>query len=176
MPDNLDMDLIKEMFETYRGMMFKIAMGILHNESDSEDVVQDAFLWIINNLDKISQIPCNKRASYFAIITEHISLNMIKKKRTHPFDDIDEHLEFRSDVSVEKAALDNISVQEIKLMIGEMSKRDQYILQLYYFEEKSIEEISEIMGFSERNARVYLHRAQKRLREKFKERGFDYDV
>lgn len=176
MRGNSNNKLISELFTKYRQMMFKIAMGILHNKSDAEDVVQDSFLSIINNLEKISQIPCNNRASYFATIIEHMSLNVITRKRTHPIDDIDEHLELEIDVSVEKTAMDRITVQEIKLIIGEMSKRDHYILQLYYFEGKSIGEISEIMGFSERNARVYFHRAQKRLREKLKREGFDYDI
>lgn len=43
MSKETDDALISELFTQYRQMMFKIAMGILHNKSDSEDVVQDAF-------------------------------------------------------------------------------------------------------------------------------------
>lgn len=88
-------------------------MGILHNKSDSEDVVQDAYLWIINNLDKISQIACNKRACYFANITEHFALNIINRRRAHPTDDIDEREELSSYISVENYVA-NITVGEIK--------------------------------------------------------------
>lgn len=56
MSKETDDKLLTGLFAEYRQMMFKIAMGILHNKSDSEDVVQEAFLWVINNLDKISQI------------------------------------------------------------------------------------------------------------------------
>lgn len=105
MPRNSDDKLISELFVEYRQMMFKIAFGILDNKSDTEDVVQDAFLWIINNLDKISQIPCNKRACYFATITEHLSLNAINKQRIHPTDDINGHADISSDLFVEKMLL-----------------------------------------------------------------------
>ena len=71
-----DDKLISKLFAEYRQMMFKIAMGILHNKSDAEDVVQEAFLWIINNLDKILQIPCCKRGSYFASIIEHRAIDL----------------------------------------------------------------------------------------------------
>lgn len=43
MPGNSDDKLISELFVEYRQMMFKMAIGILHNKSDAEDVVQDAF-------------------------------------------------------------------------------------------------------------------------------------
>ncbi len=104
-----DDKLISKLFAEHRQMMFKIAMGILHNKSDVEDVVQDAFLWIINNLDKISQIPCNRRACYFANIIEYRSLNLINRRRAHPTDDIDEYKDLSCDISVEKAAVERIT-------------------------------------------------------------------
>lgn len=164
-----------ELFSEYRQMMFNIAMGILHNKSDAEDVVQDAFLWIINNLEKISQIPCNKTASYIAIITEHHSLNKIKKQNNHPLDDIDEHQELSSDVSVEKAAIDKITVEKIKQTLCLLSEKDRYILQLHFFEQRSDSEISEIMGLPEKSVRVYVHRARKRLLKILEKEGIGYD-
>ncbi len=175
MPKNSDDKLISQLFVEYRQMMFKIAMGILHNEYDAEDVVQDAFLWIINNLDKISQIPCNKKACYFATITEHLSLNAINKQRTHPTDDIDEHMDICSDISVEKNAFEKITVDEIKKIIRTMSETDRLILRLYLFEGRSYKEISRIAGISEGGARINVHRARKRLAKMMREQGIDYE-
>ena len=175
MPKNSDDKLISQLFVEYRQMMFKIAMGILHNEYDAEDVVQDAFLWIINNLDKISQIPCNKKACYFATITEHLSLNAINKQRTHPTDDIDEHMDICSDISVEKNAFEKITVDEIKKIIRTMSETDRLILLLYLFEGRSYKEISRIAGISEGGARINVHRARKRLAKMMREQGIDYE-
>ncbi len=39
-----DDKLISKLFTEYKQLMFKIAFGILRNKSDTEDVVQDAFL------------------------------------------------------------------------------------------------------------------------------------
>lgn len=167
--------LISELFTKHRQMMFKIAMGILHNKSDSEDVVQEAFLWIINNLDKISQIPCNKRACYFANITEHLSLNLINRRRAHPTDDIDDHEDLSSDISVEKTAAESITVERIKQIIREMSEKDKLMLRLYLFDGRSYKEIADIAGVSEGNARICVHRARKRLAKLLKKRGIDYE-
>ncbi len=175
MPKKPDDSLLSELFTEYRQMMFKIAMGILHNKSDAEDIVQDAFLWIINNLEKISQIPCNERGNYFASIIEHRSLNKIKKQKSHPTDDIDEHQELNSDVSVEEAAIDKITVEKIKQTLNLLTEKDRYILQLHFFEQMNDSEISEIMGIPKQNVRVYVHRARKRLLKILKKEGINYD-
>lgn len=175
MSNKSDDKLISELFVKYRQMMFKTALDILHNESDAEDVVQDSFLWIINNFDKISQIPCNKRPCYFAKITEHLSLNAINKKRTHSTDDIDEHADISSGIFVEKKAVDKITLDEVKQTISTMSVTDRLMLRLYLFEGKSYKEISDIAGISEGNARICVHRARKRLAKLLKERGIDYE-
>lgn len=170
-----DAELLKELFEKHRQTMYNIALSILHNSHDAEDAVQNAFLWIINNLEKISPIPCNERVFYFANIIEHVSINILNKKKRHPLEDIDMHQEINSGISVEKTSLEMITIEEIKQVIRTMSVTDRLILRLYLFEEKSYKEISEIAGISEENARVSVHRARKRLAKLLKERGIDYE-
>lgn len=168
-------ELLKELFETHRQTMYKIALSILHNSHDAEDAVQNAFLWIINDLEKISPIPCNERVFYFANIIEHVSINILNKKKRHQLEDIDMHQEINSGISVEKTSLEMITIEEIKQVIRTMSVTDRLILRLYLFEEKSYKEIAEIAGISEGNARVSVHRARKRLVKLLKERGIDYE-
>lgn len=168
-------DFFKELFETYRLTMYKIAFNILHNSHDSEDAVQSAFLWIINNSEKILQIPCNERVFYFANIIEHVAINMLNKKKRHTPEDIDLHEEINSEISTEKISLEKIAIKEIKEVIRSMSEADRLILRLYLFEERSHKEIAEIAGISETNARVSVHRARKRLVKLLKERGIDYE-
>ncbi len=176
MPDNPDADLLNELFEAYRDMMLKIAMGILHNKSDAEDVVQDAFLWIINNLEKISQIPCYERANYFATIIEHRSIDIYRKRNAHPTDDIEEQYKLHSDGNVEETALSSVTVDEIKNAMNELSNTDYELLYLYLFKDMSPKEISNVMGISEQNSRVYIQRARKRFAKILHKRGIGYDV
>lgn len=175
MPKKLDYKFAEELFKKYRQMMFKIAYGILHNKSDSEDVVQEIFLWILNNLEKVSQLPCNKKGSYFAKAIERSSLNLISKQKRHILEDIDKCEEVHTNTAVDKESVDKITIEEIKQVIRAMSERDRLILRLYLFEEKSYEDIAEIAGISEGNARVCVHRARKRLAKLLKEKGIDYE-
>lgn len=175
MPDGLNAELIKELFKTYKEMMFKISMSILHNESDAEDAVQDAFLWIINNLSKISQIPCHERGNYFASIIEHRSIDMCRKKTKHLAENFDEQFDLTSNECVEETALSNATVGEIKSAMNELSNRDYEMLYLYLFKQKSPKEIGEEMGISENNIRSYIKRARKKFVRILHKRGIDYD-
>lgn len=176
MSKETDDKLTSELFAEYRQMMFKIAMGILNNRSDAEDVVQDAFLWIINNLDKISQIPCYERGSYFASIIEHRSIDILRKRIRHSTEDIEEQYELSSNERVEESALSSVTVEEIKSALNELSNRDYELLYLYLFKEMTPKEIGEAMGISENNIRVYVQRARKRFAKILHKRGIDYEV
>ena len=162
---------MKHLLEKHRQMMYKIAFGILHNSYDAEDAIQNTLLWIINNFEKFLQIPCNKRAAYIANIVEHTSINILNKKKRHLFDDIDEHGEISCDISVDKSVMERITIKEIKQIIRTMSETDRLILRLCLFEERGNKEIAEIVGISEENVRVRIHRAKKRLANLLKERG-----
>ncbi len=176
MSDNPEMELIKELFKAHRQMMYKTALGILHNGSDAEDAVQNAFLWMINNVEKIAGIPCNERALYFTYITEHISIDIYRKQISHPTDDIDEHYELDSGLSVEDEVTSKLTVSEIRSALDELSDRDYDLMYLLLFKEKSYREIGEIMNIPENNVRVYIQRARKRFIKILKKRGVIDDV
>lgn len=168
--------LVNELFSEYKQMMFKIAFGILHNKSDAEDAVQDSFLWIINNLDKISQIPCHERVNYFASIIESKAIDIYRKRRRHPTEDLEDKLDLHTNDRVEDTALLNITVEEIKAAMNELSNRDYEILYLYLFKQMKSKEISELMGIPENNIRTYISRARKRFIKILHKRGIDYDL
>lgn len=163
MSKETDNKLLNELFKQYRQMMFRIALGILHNEADAEDAVQDAFLAIINNFDKIFQIPCIEREFYFVTIIGNKAKNKINKINRHPLEDIEEHEEIFADHSVEEEADKNFLIKEIISALNELSDRDYSIMYLYVFDQMKPKEIAQELGISEKNIHTYIERAKKRL-------------
>lgn len=176
MPDGAEIELIKELFGTHKEMMYRIAFGILHNKSDAEDAVQDAFLSVINNIEKISQIPCREKVFYIVTIIENVSINKFNKKKRQPTEDIEEHFEIASDYSVEKKADENLLINEIKSALTELSDRDYSIMYLYAFKQMTPKEIANELGIREKNIHTYIDRARKRLVKILNERGIYYDL
>lgn len=146
-------ELIKKMFEANRQMqiMYKITFGILHNEADAEDVVQNAFMWIINNFEKASQMSDYERTLYLSVIVKNASLNILDKRKRHPVVNIDECEEIAdADFSVEEQVIDNISVSEIEKALGELSETYYSLMYLYAFKHLVYREIAEELNIPEK--------------------------
>jgi RNA polymerase sigma-70 factor (ECF subfamily) len=73
-----DKTKFEQIYLKYRGLMFYVAMKILHNEHNAEDAVHQAFLSILENLDKISNVECPKTQSYIVIIVERKAIDIIR--------------------------------------------------------------------------------------------------
>lgn len=174
MPKDPDEDkLINELFKEYRQMMLRIALRILQNRADAEDAVQDAFLRMLNSLDKISGIPREQQAFYLVSVIENTSLNILKKKNRRPTEDIEEFYEISSEYSVEESTGEKLLLDDVRSALMELSERDYGIMYLLYFEQLSPAEIAEKLDIPQKNIYKYIDRAKKRLAKILKERGVD---
>lgn len=75
-----DKSKFKKIYERYKNLMFYTAMQILNHRQDAEDAVHQAFISIIDNIDKISEPDCPKTRAYVVIITERKALDIIRRK------------------------------------------------------------------------------------------------
>lgn len=55
-----DKELVRSLYEANEQLMYNVAYNILHNRTDAEDAVQDSFVSVINHLEKIREIDCNR--------------------------------------------------------------------------------------------------------------------
>lgn len=75
-----DKSKFEQLYIMYKGLMFHVAMKILKNEFDAEDAVHQAFLSLIENLKKISDVKCPKTRVYIVIITERKAIDIIRSR------------------------------------------------------------------------------------------------
>lgn len=62
-----DKSKFEQLYIMYKGLMFHVAMKILKNEFDAEDAVHQAFLSLIENLKKISDVKCPKTRAFCVV-------------------------------------------------------------------------------------------------------------
>jgi RNA polymerase sigma-70 factor (ECF subfamily) len=79
-------------YQTYRVLMYRVAYSILGNEFDAEGAVQQAFLAIFKNLDKISEIGCPKTRSFIVIIVERKATDILRNKYRNQHLELDEEI------------------------------------------------------------------------------------
>ena len=76
-----DKSKFEKLYNQYRHLMFSVANKILNNQYDAEDAVHQAFVSIIDNLDKIKEVDCPKTKAYVVIITENKAIDIIRSKK-----------------------------------------------------------------------------------------------
>ena len=170
-----DHEFVSGLYEQYEQMLYRVAFNILRNSADAEDAVQETFVRIVKNLDKIYAVPCNELRFYLVIIVRNTALTILKqKKRTAVPDNLTEY-DVPSEFTPEEEFLRKFSVDEVKRAIQQLSIEDCEVLWLLLFREYSATEIAKITGQKPVTVRSRIYRARKRLIKVLDERGFTAD-
>ena len=158
--------------EGYRAVYWT-AMSLLRNEADAEDVVQDTFVSFIESYGNIEDT--TKVIALLKKIAANKSLNRLKSARTENVDDeVLENLEtvpedFLPDSIVESDAMRRIVMDIIENSLSEDVRRT---IILFYFDEMSTKEISNLLGVPQGTVLWRLNFARKKIKkevEKYEE-------
>lgn len=147
--------------EHYQDIVFSIALKVLKNREDAEEMAQESFIKAYKSLHSFKGNA--KFSTWLYRITYNTCISEVRKRKTHfaSTDDIeirDESTEINLDgIPEENRAL------AIKKAMSQLSEEEYTLVLLYYFEEQSIEEISTVTQLSESNTKVKLYRARKKL-------------
>jgi RNA polymerase sigma-70 factor (ECF subfamily) len=175
-----DSERYHELIRPYERSVYKMALSLMKNESDAEDVAQEAFLKAFRKLaDFRGQA---KFSTWLISITLNEARGRLRRQATVRMESLDESLEEGGHLSpallrdwreVPSEALER---QEIRHMlqdaIGHLSPLYREVLVLRDVEEFSIEETATALAITAGTVKVRLHRArmmmQKELAPKLK--------
>lgn len=156
--------IFEQLYRLYRQDMYKTAYGILKNKYDTEDAVHEAFMRVMKNLTKISEIECPQTHAYLLIIVRNVSLNIIKKLTKTVVVDV-ETVEITDDFELEEYVISNMEVERLKNILEQLSDEYYEVLFLELFMEFNISEIAEQLGLTYDNTKKRIQRAKKKFRE-----------
>lgn len=157
--------------DQYKSLVFTLALRMLKNREEAEEVSQDTFIKVFKSLKKFKGD--SKFSTWIYKVTYNTCLDRLKKnKRQQQVVSIDEFTE--KHVKTIDNALENMveeeRIQAIQECINLLPSEDSFLLTLYYFEEQSLAEISEIVGVSANHVKVKLFRSRKKLAAILKQR------
>ena len=147
------------LYTQYRQVMYYTAYNVLLDAHAAEDVVHQAFIRVIKNLDKINLSECHKTKAYLVIITEHIAIDLHRKRlrENHVSYEASQFL-FADEPSVISGFSGELNTAFHKMQIEYAS-----VLILKYHYGYSIKEIAKMLNLTEANTRQRLSRAKKQL-------------
>lgn len=150
--------------DKHKDNAFTLAYRITGNREEAEEIAMDAFVKVYRSLGSFRNE--SKFTTWLYRIVHNESISALRKKQpeTAP---LDEHiLENYSEDQIHEnlSALDEEQQQwRIRHALEKLSPEDNLLVTLFYLDDQSVGEISEITGLSQSNIKVRLHRTRKKL-------------
>jgi RNA polymerase sigma-70 factor (ECF subfamily) len=161
-----DMGAFSVLVDRYKHMVFTLAMRMVKNKEEAEEITQDTFLKVYKGLEGFKG--GSKFSTWVYKIAYYRSLDYIKKLGKHSDVSLIEGY-IEHDMEVDDHFVDRLEKNEKKIVIKDALKKlsgdDGIVLTLHYFEELSLNEIAIIMNINVNNVKVKLFRARKRLKQ-----------
>jgi len=152
----------EEVYSTYWQKIFRLCMGYVNDRDWAKDIAQETFIIVWQQLPKFR----NESAIgtwIFRIASNHC-LRQIEKANRFPKTDLPVELKEEHSHNLEP------EIQFLYKCIAELPETDRIIISLELEEVKQAE-IASIVGLSESNVRVRIHRIKEKLTQKFKSHG-----
>ena len=170
-----DPDAFTILFETYSDKVFRLAVGLLEDETEAEGVVQDSFLRLFERLDQFEGR--SKLSTWLYRVAYNISIDRLRKRRpTVPLADELEDDDTPSPVILadwRDAPERLLTAAEIKdeldKAIASLPQKYKVVFTLRDIEGLSTRETAVITNLSTSAVKVRLHRARLFLRERLAE-------
>lgn len=150
--------------DRYKDMIFTLALKMLKNREESEEVAQDTFIKIYTSLGKFKGD--SKFSTWIYKIAYNTCLDRLKKNKKEDnnisIDEFSAHLIKTMDNAL-SALEDKERKQAIQHCLNLLQSEENFLLTLFYFEDQSLEEIGKIMSITANNVKVKLFRCRQKL-------------
>lgn len=148
--------------------MYCVALRLVQNEADAEDLTQEAFIKAFRKMDQFKGDVTF--GAWLKRIVVNRCLDFLKARRQH-FVELEEgRLAVAQSDSWE--VHEGIGVEEVRAAMEELPDKYRYVVQLFLLEGYDHAEISEILGIREATCRTRLMRGKGYLKELLKDRNY----
>ncbi len=153
-----DSSLFRHLVDRYAKMSFAVAYRIIKDSDDSQDIVQESFIAAFENLKTFKGE--SKFSTWLYRIVANKALAMKNKQKY--FDEVDDQGqqedEYNDEIDIRNELL-------VKQALNALNDKERLVIDLFYYQDQSIKEISQIIPSTEVNIKVILHRARKKMNE-----------
>ncbi|AFR36048.1 hypothetical protein B739_1450 [Riemerella anatipestifer RA-CH-1] len=148
--------------------VFSFVMKKVKNEIEADEITVNVFSKVLSKIDLYD--PNFQFKTWVLTIAQNTIIDYWRKKNRDSETSIEYMEEFRNTLvkSPEELLISEEEDKEIIKVIESLEANYQEIINLRFFEEKSIKEISDILNISVSNTKVRIMRAKKVLKELLK--------
>jgi RNA polymerase sigma-70 factor (ECF subfamily) len=149
-------------YKTYWDKIFRLCMGYVNDYDLAQDLAQETFILVWQKLESFRNE--SSIGTWIFRIATNNCLRQIEKEKRFPKTELPVHISQEKSVSIEP------QIQFLYKCIAALPEIDRIIISLELEDVKQAE-IAIIVGLSEANIRVKIHRIKEKLTQKFTQNG-----
>jgi RNA polymerase sigma-70 factor (ECF subfamily) len=153
--------------ETYSALLFRVAHSVLRSRAEAEDVVQDAFVRVLEHRRSLSAI--RDMRVWLIRIAWNLAIDRRRRIRPEQFDESFVESLVGNSVPADEAMDEAQRMKSVLRELERLPRAERHVLLLSAVEELGTAEMAEVLGRSESAVRALLFRARGRLRKRLEE-------
>jgi len=153
---SIDQELYALIVDRYQNKLLRYAINLIKDEHKAADVVQESFIKAFVNLQNFHTT--KSFSSWIYRIVHNEAMNSVKKYRKEV--PLLENVDFSSDEDIEKNLERKEMIEQVSQCLGKMTLLYAEPIELHYIEEKSYEEISDILRIPMGTVATRINRAK----------------
>ncbi|WP_074408373.1 MULTISPECIES: RNA polymerase sigma factor [Aquimarina] len=166
-------DAMEKIYNTFAPRMIAVGLRYCVNQSDAEDIVQEAFIKVFKGIQKYRHK--GTLGSWIERIVVNCAIDHWHKMKKTIHVDHEDFINKNEIQELEEPEKDylskEISIERLRTFISDLPEQYRYVLNLYAIEGYSHKEIGEMLNIKESTSRSNYTRARKKLLERMRNNG-----
>jgi len=137
-----DQEAMREIFDRYATLVYSVAMRVLKDPAQAEDVMQEIFLQVWNSPDRFAQ-GRGSLGAWLAVVARNRAIDLLRQRRpTEPCDDV----VLASGTNLASEVERNTIMDKVRGVLKNLPQEQQRSLDLAFFEGLTHSEIAARTG------------------------------
>lgn len=165
-----DIEAYRHIVEKYQSPLLRYVVSLIRDTDLAEDAVQETFIKAYKNLQSFDRK--KQFSSWIYRIAHNSAMDAVKRNRSVPFDDaILAEPALRVEPTIAEEIDAEITSNQVSECLYELPLKYREPLVLYFLQQKSYQEIADVLRASTTSIGVRITRAKQKLRAICKRKG-----
>lgn len=161
----MDADSFKQQFLPFHPKLYRIALALVGNKDDAEDILQEAYCKLWNKRVDLKMI--NNAEAFSVTLVKNICIDFLRSPQANRYEEQIENVQVACETSLERDLEKADELEIVRRLIERLPENQKWVIKLRGLSDCSLEEIEEITSFSATNVRTLLSRARKTIKEQY---------
>ncbi len=162
----MDAASFKRQYLPLHPKLFRIALALVGNKEDAEDLLQEAYCKLWNKRNELHTV-ANVEA-FSVTLVRNLCLDFLRSAQANRREEsVEVMIPVAAGSAPDREMEEQDEIRHIQRLIDRLPENQRQVLRLRGLSDCSMEEIEQITGFSAVNVRTLLSRARKMIKEQY---------